>query len=226
MIELKRLVVNADGADSVVAIRFCDASDGDFAVASHDVEARRRNLDPRPWTWLDQVHGADVVRVDAAGEHCGVAADASVTTIRGAVLAVQTADCVPVILWSPEGVVGAVHSGWRGAEAGVVEAAVERVRDMGARTIYGVIGPHIRVGAYEFSSGDAAELVRRYGADVLGSTDSGTVGLDTNLVVRRALAAAGARLDTDVGSCTSDPQWWSHRVRRDSARQVATVVLE
>ncbi|MCP3933923.1 MAG: polyphenol oxidase family protein [Actinomycetia bacterium] len=209
----------------MATIRFTDAADGNFAIASPDVSAARSSIDPRPWTWLMQAHGAEVVEVDEPGGCCGAEADASISATRGAVLAVQTADCTPVVLWSPEGVVGVVHSGWRGAEAGVTEAAVQSMRHRGARSVHAVIGPHIHVGAYEFSPADAGLLIERYGRDIIGETDDATPGLDMKLVVRRAIEAAGAILDTDVDLCTSSSRWWSHRVRRDPARQTATVVM-
>ena len=46
----------------------------------------------------------------------------------GAVLAIQVADCAPVALWSPEGVLGAAHAGWRGLADGVLPATAEAMR--------------------------------------------------------------------------------------------------
>ena len=57
---------------------------------------RRPRSSTDPWTWLRQVHGAGVVIVTEPGEHAGAQADAAVTAVPGAVLAVQTADCAPV----------------------------------------------------------------------------------------------------------------------------------
>ena len=222
----RRVCTPASGVrDSLVTIRFTEAADGDFAVASDGVDHRRQRVERGRWTWLAQVHGADVVDVGSPGQYAGATADASVTAVPGAVLAVQTADCVPVVLWSPEGVVAAAHAGWRGAQAGVVEAAVRAVWAKGASKVYGVVGPHIHARSYEFSADDAAALADTYGSDVITCTQQGTTALDTNLVVRRALHAAGAVLDADVDRCTSDLAFYSHRVRRDSARQTATVVV-
>ena len=43
---------------------FTEALDGDFATGADAVDARRALIDPRPWSWCRQVHGADVVVVD------------------------------------------------------------------------------------------------------------------------------------------------------------------
>src|SRR5262245_42908994 len=101
---------------------FTDRSDGDFAIGSHErrLGENRDRVAPHPWTWLDQVHGAGVVVVSEPGEYCGSKCDAAVTSVPGAVLAVQTADCAPVLMWadgpgpSAGPVVAAAHAGWRG----------------------------------------------------------------------------------------------------------------
>ena len=79
--------------------------------------------------YLDQVHGARVVRLTRADLAKGQAfaqADASVTTERGVACTVLVADCLPVLLAAPGGhAVGAAHAGWRGLASGVVEATLE-----------------------------------------------------------------------------------------------------
>ncbi|HYT40631.1 MAG TPA: laccase domain-containing protein, partial [Acidimicrobiia bacterium] len=86
--------------------------------------------DPARWISLHQVHGAAVYPADVNGATAGrpaPRADAAVSAEPGAVLSVLTADCGPVALVAP-GVVAAVHAGWRGVAAGVLEAAVAEVR--------------------------------------------------------------------------------------------------
>ena len=91
---------------------------------------------------LHQVHGDDVLRVDAPGSVPPGGAptgDALVTTTRGQGLMVRVADCVPVLLADPvAGVVGAVHSGRPGLALGVAVRAVERMRDAGAEPAGGL----------------------------------------------------------------------------------------
>ena len=193
--------------------------------------ARRRAVVDRPWAWLRQVHGADVVTVtdaDVADGLAGVAgtsADALVTTSAAVVLAVHTADCAPLVLWSPEGVVAAVHAGWRGIEAGVVPATVDAMRAVGASTVAGWLGPCIHVECYEFGADDLDSLVERLGPRVAGRTADGRAALDVPAAVVAAATLAGVeRLDGGEGctGCDADT-WWSHRVRGDVGRQ-ATVV--
>ncbi len=98
-----------------------------------DVESNRALLDcllPTSPIWLSQVHGVNVV--DAAEVRVGVEADAAITTKRGVVCAVLTADCLPVLFYDDAGhVVGAAHAGWRGLVSGVLENTVARMRASG-----------------------------------------------------------------------------------------------
>ena len=81
--------------------------------------------------WLNQVHGARVVRLVAADAVPGApvhAADAAVTRVPGIACTVQVADCLPVLFAARNGrAVGAAHAGWRGLAAGVVEATARSV---------------------------------------------------------------------------------------------------
>ncbi len=102
---------------------------------------------------LTQVHGPQVVTVRtpwAAG--AGPRADALVTRQPGIALGIVTADCTPVLLADPEAqVIGAVHAGWRGALAGVLEATIAAMIELGAARsrISAAIGPCIRQPSYE-----------------------------------------------------------------------------
>jgi len=76
--------------------------------------------------WLSQVHGTTVV--DAASAKQNVEADASFTTQTETVCAVLTADCLPLLLCDEKGTcVAAIHAGWRGLLAGVIEATIEKM---------------------------------------------------------------------------------------------------
>jgi hypothetical protein len=170
-----------------------------------------RAADPEAWTCLHQVHGAAVF---AAGSQLGEglpSADASVSADPDAVLTILAADCAPVALVAP-GVVGAVHAGWRGLAAGVVEAAVERVTEMAGEAPAAVVGPCIHPCCYEFSPGDLELVSRRLGPAVEGRTAAGALALDVPLAVRVALSRAGVTDVTEVGVCTScSPRHFSHR---------------
>lgn len=78
--------------------------------------------------------------------------DAMVTRTPGLALAILTADCVPILFADPEaGVIGAAHSGWKGALGGINEATLEAMESLGADTgrISAAIGPCIGQASYE-----------------------------------------------------------------------------
>lgn len=134
----------------------CGLSGGDRpeAVAENRARAARRlGADPAALVGLTQVHGTAVVRVSEPWPPgAGPRADAMVTDRPGVALGVVTADCAPVLLSDPAaGVVGAVHAGWRGAVAGVLEAAVAEMAALGAAPgrIRATVGPCIGRASYE-----------------------------------------------------------------------------
>ena len=159
------------GRGGIVHTAFTGVADGDLRVTlpPEQLAPRRAAIAPGEWTWLDQVHGADVVRVGAPGQHAGAPADAAVTDVPNAVLAVHTADCAGVLLWGTgDGVVavGAAHAGWRGLHDGVLESTVAELRALGAVDVHYCLGPCISPGSYEFGEEDLDRLVTRFGPGV------------------------------------------------------------
>ena len=216
----------------MVSVRrvFTDRSHGDLAVTGDlaALEPRRRAIGPGPWTWLHQVHGAEVVVVDRPGARAGVEADAAVTVAPGAVLAVQTADCAPVLLVGGPDTTGiaVVHAGWRGLEAGVIEAAAATMAQLGAPVRRAELGPCIRAGCYPFGEEDLDRVAGRYGDGVRGVTASGAPALDVAAGVAEACRRLGVDL-VDDGTCTAcSPRHWSHRARGERARQALVAWLE
>jgi len=212
-------------------IRFTSAADGDFAIGqpADVLAARRRALVPRPWTWLHQVHGDGVVIVDKPGAQAGAQADAAVTARAGAALAIQTADCAPVALVADEGLVAAVHVGWRGLVAGVVERAADAVRQAGGSGLRAVVGPCIHACCYEFGAGDLDRVAAHYGDGIRATTRSGRTALDMPAAVTSAIAAIpNAEVTVASPGCTAcgTPAMFSHRARGDTARQAMVVWLE
>jgi len=134
----------------------CSLSGGDdraTVLANRARAAHALDLDPALLVGLLQVHGADVVPVNAAwASGDGPRADSMVTRASGIALAIVTADCAPVLLADPAaGVVGAAHAGWRGAVGGVLDATVAAMVALGAAParIAAAIGPCIGQRSYE-----------------------------------------------------------------------------
>jgi polyphenol oxidase len=191
-----------------------------------EVLARRRAVLDRPWTWLTQVHGAEVAVATRPGGAAGQAADAAVSAAPGAGLAILTADCAPVAFASPEGVIGVAHAGWRGLFGGVIEETVASMRRLGARSVWAALGPCIHAECYAFGPEDLDVASGAFGVAVRGETSDGHPALDIPKAVQVAVERAGAELHADAGICTSCSEaHWSWRARRDRQRQATVVWL-
>lgn len=197
--------------------------------------------------WLEQVHGsrvlvAGVPRADPEFRVAGAPApqgrppaspdpvacagpgDGLVAAAPDLALAVLTADCASIALGSPEGVFGAVHAGWRGLVAGVVDRAVRTMVALGATGVVGALGPCIHAECYEFSEDDLAQVTAVCGEAARATTAEGRPALDLPAAVNGALVASGARLVPGPSVCTAcGPGYFSHRARRDRARQALVV---
>lgn len=117
-------------------------------------QAVLENLNERNLLTLNQVHGNQVVDADEIADfELEPDADAAVSTRPGVVIAIKTADCVPVLLSCDEGlVVGGAHCGWRSAQDDILKRVVSLMKKKGAKAIKAIIGPAIQQGSYEVDS--------------------------------------------------------------------------
>ncbi len=157
----------------------------------------------------EQVHGAHVRSIRAEQDLDGPAGayDAQLTTLDGVACAVRVADCLPIVLIAPEAV-GAVHGGWRGLAAGVLQASVDALHACGASEIRAAIGPGARVCCYE-----AGDEVHAAFADVGAGARQGSHA-DLAAVATTRLWQAGVGDIHDTGLCTICAQpglLWSFR---------------
>ncbi len=170
---------------------------------------------------LRQVHGSDVVKV-ASGTL--VKGDAALATDHDTCVAVLVADCLPIAIGSPEGVRVAVHAGWRGLVAGVVQKAATAAREAGASTLVAGLGPCIGPCCYEFSTDELKEVTRVVGVRAAARTTGGEDALDIRAAAHEALESSGVRVDVEVDRCTAcDPGWYSARASGDIAREALYV---
>ena len=188
---------------------FSEGSDGDLR---NDDEARSRFSAALglagEWAVIHQVHGHEVIRVDAAG--VAGHADALWTTEPGLPLAVFTADCFGVVLGSP-GAVGVAHAGWRGVRSGVVGALREEMAMNGHQPINAVVGPGIRSCCFEVGP-EVAEGFPQHQA----MTTWGTTSVDLPAGISAQLAGS---VVWSVDFCTfHDVGWFSHRRERTPKR--------
>lgn len=179
-----------------------------------------------------QVGGGPGAPDRAAGQAPDAAepeADAAVTSAPGTVLAILTADCLPVVFAARDGrEVGAAHAGWRGLAAGVLERTVSAMRTP-PHALQAWLGPAAGPQAYEVGDEVRAAFVDRdaHAAAAFTATRPGHWRVDLYALARQRLAAAGlAAADIHGGGlCTiSDRQrFYSHR-RDARTGRMATVV--
>ena len=180
---------------------------------------------PSEPVWLDQVHGTEVARIDSANAS-RPRADAAVTRERGVVLAVQVADCLPVLLASEGPVLAAVHAGWRGLAAGVIEATVAAMQVPSSRLVAWLgpcIGPaHFEVGEEVRAAFLAADPAA---AGAFERNAHGRWQCDLPQLARARLRPLGVTQIAGGEWCTAaDPeQFYSHRRDQRTGRMAALI---
>jgi polyphenol oxidase len=165
-----------------------------------------------------QVHGTVVCRVlshdsletiRSDSEHQpDFEADGHAVAVKGVAAMVLTADCIPVVLGA-EGAVAALHAGWRGLAAGVLEEGARALREVGGGgELTAIVGPCAGACCYEVGEevhgvfGDAHRVARK---------------IDLRAIAHERLLAAGVAKVRDVEACTiCDERYFSYR--REGAR--------
>ena len=186
---------------------------------------RRGARAPEATFFPTQVHGTAVLEASAEPPPGRLEADAVVTRVPGRAVGVVTADCVPILLASEDGaVVGAIHAGWRGLAAGVIQAGVRAVGERASGApLRAAVGPAARGCCYEVDEPvrRALERCAAPGLDALLLPGRpGRFQLDLAGLAARVLGAAGLSQDR-VGLthcvCTiCDPDRF-HSYRREGA---------
>ncbi len=206
----------------------------------------RRLLPSEPF-WLDQVHGTAVVEVGenwhrpfspksvsendgVPGEESPPVADASFTRQPGRVCVVLTADCLPVLLAAREGqVVAAIHAGWRGLAAGIIESTVAAM-GVCANELLAWLGPAIGPLAFEVGTEVRAEFCEQDSGATQHFAAHGEKWLcDLPGLARRRLIQLGIPAPAIAGGrwCTfNDPQFYSYRREAKTGRMASMIWIE
>ncbi|MGE0311552.1 MAG: peptidoglycan editing factor PgeF [Lautropia sp.] len=205
-----------------------------------------------PVRWLRQVHGADVhdadARTDGGSAACDARAtpaspcrdagdaepraDAAFTTRTDLALAIQVADCLPVVVAAQDGsIVGVAHAGWRGLAGGVLEALVGRMRARrpGAE-LAAWLGPRIGPGAFEVGADVLDAFVSSNAQARAAFTDAARAGkwyCDLGMLATGQLRRLGIDRTIDTRACTfaDATRFWSFRRDRACGRMAAIVAL-
>ncbi len=186
-----------------------------------------------------QIHSPDVVVAERPwSESDRPRADGIVTRVQGLAIGISTADCGPVLFADADArIIGAAHAGWRGALAGVLEATLATMENLGAKRarIVAALGPMIRQPNYEVGS----DLVEQFMAADRDSARyfapaarAGHAQFDLAGYIEFRLARAGVSEIEDLGLCTyGDPARFfsfrraTHRAERDYGRHINAIAL-
>jgi len=177
---------------------------------------------------LKQVHGVIIHR--AAHSADGLEGDGWTLGPgdEGLCVAIYSADCVPLYLWTDDGkYAGVFHAGWRGMAAGMPGKAVAALVERGAEAsrLQAAFGPHISGDVYKVSN----ELENSFPETSFKRNDNG-IFLDLDADARRQLIASGV-LEHMIGPaapCTySHPDsYHSYRRQKDGARMLSFLSLD
>ena len=233
-----------EGVRALVTTRLGGASEppfDSFNLAYHVGDAPRRVRGNRQRLlgfagidkvqWLDQEHGRRVLRATPATAAAPNTADASWTTAHRLGLAVLVADCVPLLLAAPDAsLVAAVHCGWRGTVAGVVEAILEAV-PMESRRLLAWLGPGVCTSCYQVGEDvrdalDPAERKAVLSAEPRRDRSASRWRMDLPGLVAHRLRRAGVQRMVSSGLCTMcDARFYSYRRDGETGRFAAMIWL-
>jgi YfiH family protein len=238
------------GVDAAVTARYGGVSTGPYESLNlsltvgdepaNVIENRRRlaaalGADLADFIFARQVHGASVRVVGEADRGSGAFTqdnaipdtDALVTTSPEVVLAILTADCVPIVLHDLHAnVLACVHSGWRGTVARIPAATVDEMTKLGARPdrIVAGVGPAIDPARYQVGSDVHEAVTRAFGpaaGDFLRHDPSARDRwlLDLWAANRRVLSDAGLREENiHVTEIPTGGDYFSDRAQRPCGR--------
>ncbi len=176
-----------------------------------------------PLLKLQQMHSGVVIDMtDTSSAGDAAEGDAAITALEGVVVGVHTADCVPILVADMSArAVAAIHAGWRGTSARIVESAVRRFQEnyrIEAKDLVVVAGPHIGVCCYEVGN-DVVEAIQDPRV-FERRADWAKPHLNLAEAIRRQLTDAGVADERiEISSlCTRCREDLFHSYRRDGKR--------
>ena len=198
-----------DYAESNMALHVGD----DAGAVNENRRSLKRMLGYRQVQWLNQTHGQCCVKAPTADLDVPPEADASWTTQSGLALAVLTADCVPILLWSERTTaIAAVHAGWRGLHNKILQHAITSMEQPPSQ-LCAWIGPCISAQHYEVGEDVWGHFKADFPACLQPHPDhAGKRFLDLPAVAQLQLNRAGVKQVYSSGWCSfADSRFYSFR---------------
>ncbi|MBL8907727.1 MAG: peptidoglycan editing factor PgeF [Rhizobiales bacterium] len=230
-------------SDGLFASLNCGFGSGDnLAVVAHNRAkvAERLAVDEHALLTVWQSHSSDVVTVDRPWDvRKPPEGDAMVSATPGIALGILTADCAPILFADAEAkVIGAAHAGWKGAIAGITDATIAAMEQLGAKRerIVAVIGPTIGQASYEVGPELLSAFVSKSPENAAHFTHSPghpqrhRFDLPGYLMAQLKMAGVGEAAQLGLDTYQDESSFFSyrrmtHRGEKAYGRQISTIVL-
>ncbi len=178
---------------------------------------------------VKQVHGSVIVEAPFEEKQTG---DALITNRKGVILGIQTADCVPVLVYDAvQQVVAAVHAGWRGAFDGVIQNTLKAMQAYGCKpgNITAAIGPCIQQKSYEVDAIFYNQFVKQHKANKIFFQDAQKVGhylFDLPAYVLKQLETAGIKQIDNLAedTYTQPKNYYSYRYASHNSIEIGRLI--
>lgn len=203
--------------------------DDSSAVLANRAALRKELTLPSEPVWLEQIHGTSIAELDTLTAQKPPQADAAISKSADKVCAVMTADCLPLLMCSEDGtVVAAVHAGWRGLLAGVIEQTAMKMGDSNKLLVW--LGPAIGPGRFEVGEDVKTAFVNKQAnmAQAFQRVDSTHYLADLYALARMTLLACGVKKIYGGEYCTyNEPDlFYSYRREPVTGRMASLIWLQ
>ncbi|MFM7949841.1 MAG: polyphenol oxidase family protein [Actinomycetales bacterium] len=198
--------------------------DRDCVLENRALLSKEISIAPDRIFYMNQVHGANIVTIDNSSDvSVPPTADGLFTELNGIALAVLTADCSPLLLYS-ETAIAAVHIGRKGLIAGALEAAFDKFNQLGIppREVLAEIGPAICRDCYQIDLASYREFVNV--APSAGS-DEDMRCVDVSLAIAAKLDRLGVTYKKSNICVSHAPGFFSYRRDGITGRQAGVIWL-
>lgn len=189
---------------------------------------RELSLQPENLVMVKQVHGSEVVVVDRPDPVLlETTADGIISKTPGLVLAVRTADCVPVYFWDPvQKVAGIAHGGWKGVKTGIINQmlkAFEKAFGSRMADLRIAVGPSIRKCCYEVGNEFLGYFPGFYRGKDKAKGYLDLVGVIKARLIKRGIPA-GQIYDTGLCTVCENKKFFSYRVESQTRERMLSAI--
>ena len=198
----------------------------DLNLLQNEDKKKLEKLIPYPIAWMNQVHGANIQKIENPSCQTFKATDGIYTQLCNQVLAIKTADCIPLVLASSNGQeIAALHVGWRGMSKGIIEKSLE-IFSSNSRSLTAWLGPSISVDNYEVGEEvyKAFERNPDSKASFVKKKFKGIIYVNLEAEAKRRLINYGVEIITGNYCTYTDTQIFYSFRRNGSKKRMITVV--